>query len=181
MIIEEMLDADGVILASPVYVNHATALMKNFLERVGYEGHRPRFYDKYAMVIAVCGMFGARETNGYMSGILTSFGFDVVSSLELQVATKTEKEKAYNHERTVEAFDAFITSISKGQRNTPTVGQIMRFYIFKTISQANKEHFVADYEFYKDMADFPLQVNPLRKGWARLKAMSMLRDFMKNR
>ena len=59
MIIKEILDADGIVFASPVYVNHATALMKNFMERLGYEAHRPRFYDKYAMVIAVCGMFGA--------------------------------------------------------------------------------------------------------------------------
>ena len=43
MIIKEILDADGIVFASPVYVNHATALMKNFMERLGYEGHRPRF------------------------------------------------------------------------------------------------------------------------------------------
>ena len=99
MIINEILNSDGVVFASPVYVNHATALMKTFIERTGFLGHRPRFYDKYAMVMAVCSMFGAEETNKYMNGIFTSYGFDVVSSLELQVATKSEEEKRFNHEK----------------------------------------------------------------------------------
>lgn len=70
MIIKEILAADGVVFASPVYVNHATAVMKNFRERLGYEAHRPRFFDKYAMVMANCGGFGAKEANKYMSGII---------------------------------------------------------------------------------------------------------------
>lgn len=180
MIIQEILDADGIVLASPVYVNHATALTKNLFERLGYEGHRPRFYDKFAMVIAVCGMFGAKETNKYMSNILTSFGFSVVSALELQIALDTEKEQAYNHKRTVEAFDAFVSAIEKGQRKIP-LGQIVRFNIFKTISESNKEHFEADYQYYKDKADFPYETNLLRKKWARFKALKALGEFMANR
>jgi multimeric flavodoxin WrbA len=183
MIIKEILDADGIVLASPVYVNHATALMKNFMERLGYEAHRPRFYDKYAMVIAVCGMFGAKETNEYMNAIFTSFGFNVVSSLELQIATKSEKEKKYNHKQTMNAFDTFITKIKKGQRNIITMGQMVRFNLFKLISGYNKERFEADYQYYKDKTNIPYdgKINFFKKMLAKLKAMKMLRDFMANR
>ena len=138
------------------------------------------FYDKYAMVVAVCGMFGAKETNKYMSDILGSFGFNVVSALELQIALKTEKEKAYNHKQTVQAFDKFIAGIEKGQKKVP-LGQIVRFNIFKVISESNKEHFEADYEYYKDKADFPYETNFFRKKWARLKALKALGEFMANR
>jgi hypothetical protein len=162
-------------------VNHATALTKNFLERVGYEGHRPRFYSKYAMVIAVCGMFGATETNKYMNGILTSFGFDVVSSLELQIATKTEKEKAYNHKQTVKAFDTFVAAIEQRKRYVPPLGQMFRFYIFKKISESNQDYFQADHQYYKDKTDFPYGTNPFRKMQAKLKAMKTLGEFMMNR
>ena len=47
MIIKEILDADGVVFASPVYVNFISALMKGFMERLGFFSHRPRFFDKY--------------------------------------------------------------------------------------------------------------------------------------
>ena len=43
MIIKEMLDADGIVFASPVNVNHISAIMKHFIGRLGYEAHRPRF------------------------------------------------------------------------------------------------------------------------------------------
>ena len=88
MIVEEMLAVDGIIFASPVNVNNVTALMKEFMGRIGYETHRPRFFDKYAMVMAVCGGFGAKETNEHMSGIFSTFGLNVVSSLELKNVNK---------------------------------------------------------------------------------------------
>jgi len=183
MIIKEILDADGIVFASPVHVNHITALMKEFIGRLSYEAHRPRFYDKYAMVMAVCGMFGAKEANEYMNGIFTTYGFSVVSSLELQIATNSEKEKIYNHQKTIKAFDTFITRIKKGQRNTPTMGQMIRFNIFKSISELNKEHFKADYQYYKDKNDFPCdgKINFFKKMLAKRITRKMIRNFMKNR
>jgi len=50
MIVEEMSEADGVIFASPTYSHMISAIMKNFFDRFGYYAHRPRFFDKYALV-----------------------------------------------------------------------------------------------------------------------------------
>jgi len=41
-IIERLLAADGVILASPVYFSHVTAQMKAFIDRSLALGHKPR-------------------------------------------------------------------------------------------------------------------------------------------
>ena len=183
MIIEEISAADGIVFASSVHVNNITALMKNFITRLGYEGHRPRFIDKYAMVMAVCGMFGAKDANEYMDDMFTQFGLNVVESLELQVATNSEKENKYNHGQTKKAFDSFFTKIKNRQLNKPTMGQMIRFHLFKTIAEYNKEHFLADYEYYKDRTDINSvrKVNPLKKMMAKMMALSTLRNFMKNR
>ncbi|MFC1977268.1 flavodoxin family protein, partial [Chloroflexota bacterium] len=69
MIIQEISDADGIILASPVHVNHISALMKQFIDRLGFWGHRPRFFDKYVMVMAIGAGFGADKANEYMRGM----------------------------------------------------------------------------------------------------------------
>ena len=179
MIINEMFDADGVIFASQVYVNHATALMKNFMERLGYEAHRPRFYDKFAMVVAVCGMFGSKETNQIMNNIFTSFGFNVISSLELQISTETEKERVYNHDKISDAFKKFVAGIKKGERNKPTMGQIIRFYLFKSLSRMLKEYFKADYEYYKLNRNFPLDISPSEKEEAKETVKNMLDEYVK--
>jgi multimeric flavodoxin WrbA len=164
IIVEEMLAADGIIFASSVNVNNITALMKEFMGRIGYETHRPRLYDKYAMVMAVCGGFGAKEANEYMSGIFATTGLNVVSSLELQVATKSEEEKKYNREKTNNAFNTLITRIKEGKRNKPTLTQIIMFNLLKSISELAKEHFQADYQYYKDKANFyyDIKLNPFK-------------------
>jgi len=183
MIIKEMLEADGIVFASPVYVNHITALMKHFIDRLGFMPHRPRLFDKYAMVMAICGGFGADKANEYMHGIFSTFGINVVSSLELRIATKSEEEKIYTHEQTMKAFDTFIARIKKGQRNAPTMTQLVMFNIFKAISEWNKEAGKADYEFYKDKTEFfyDAKINPFKKMLAKRIAGKEIKKMMKNR
>jgi len=180
MIVEEMLAADGIIFASSVNVNHITALMKEFMGRLGYETHRPRFFDKYAMVMAVCGGFGAKEANEYMSGIFATTGLNVVSSLELQVTTKSEEEKKYNHEKTTDAFNAFINRIKEGKRNKPTLTQIIMFNIIKSISELYKEHYQADYQYYKDKTGFyyDIKLNPFKNMLAKRIASKEIKKIM---
>ncbi|MDY6966804.1 MAG: NAD(P)H-dependent oxidoreductase [Halobacteriota archaeon] len=155
-IIQEISDADGIILASPVNVNHVSSLMKQFIDRLGYLGHRPRFYDKYVMVMAIGAGFGADKANEYMSGIFSVFGFNVVSSLELYIASKAERDSTYNHEKTADAFNTFITSIKEGQgkKPSPNLTQLIYFNIFKAVSELNKEEGKSDYEFYKDKDEY---------------------------
>jgi multimeric flavodoxin WrbA len=181
MIAKEMLDADGVIFASPVYTNHATAVMKNFFERFGYETHRPRFYGKYAMVIAVCAMFGSKETKEYMEGIVGSFGFNVTSSLELGIAANTEQEKKYVREETTKAFDKFITSIKNGESFKPEMGDLVRFNLFKILSELKPDYYEADYQYYKDKTEYPLDVSSVKKKLARKVAVKMVKEFMEIR
>ena len=183
MILEEIKAADGIIFASSVHVNNITAIMKNFITRFGYEGHRPRFIDKYAMVMSVCGMFGSKDANEYMDGMFSQFGFNVVTALELQVGTKSEKENAYNREKANEAFNDFITRIKNKQPNKPSMGQVIRFHIFKTISESYKEHFIADYEYYKDKTEIvsDVKVGFLKRKLAKILALKTLGDYMKNR
>jgi len=183
MIIKEILDADGVIFASPTYLIHITSLMKNFIDRLVYLAHRPFFFGKYAMVIGVCGGFGAKEVTKYMKGIFTYYDFNVVSSLELQISTKSEKEKIYNHKKTINVFDTFITQIKKGQRKKPTVMQVIMFNMFKYVSETNKELFKADYQYYKEKNNFyyETKINFFKKMIAKLVIKQFKRDITRNR
>ena len=55
---DKMLESDGAIFASPVYAHNVTALYKNFIDHFSYMFHRPRFFDKYAVVLATTGGSG---------------------------------------------------------------------------------------------------------------------------
>lgn len=182
MIIQKMMEADGVIFQSPVYVNMISSLMKKFMERVSYFSHRPRFYGKPAMVMAVCGGFGADEANEYMEGIFSSFGFDIVAHPELRISAKSETENTFNQQLTNQAIDKLISAVESGKPPNPTMTQLVMFYIFKMLSESRSDYFVADYEFYKDKTEYPMgKVSSFRKMIAKRAATSSVKEMMKNR
>ena len=53
MILEKMLKAEGIIFASPNYINQITASMKALWDRASHFIHCRRFQDKYVSAIAV--------------------------------------------------------------------------------------------------------------------------------
>lgn len=185
MIIQEISDADGIILASPVHVNHISALMKQFIDKLGFLAHRPRFFDKYVMVMAIGGGFGADKANEYMSGMFSVFGLHVVSSLELYIASKAERDNPYYYEKTINAVNTLIDGIKKGQGNppAPTMLKLIYFNIFKAISELNKKEGPADYEFYKEKTDYVYntKINPFKKMMAKRIAGKEIKKMMKNR
>ena len=60
-------DADIIIMASPVYVFHATGAMKNLLDHYGYRwmAHRPeeKMFGKQAVIISTAAGIGMKSTN----------------------------------------------------------------------------------------------------------------------
>lgn len=156
LIIKEMLEADGLMLASPVYSHMVSATMKNFFDRFGFYAHRPRFFDKYAMSLVTCSGYGAEEAMKYMDKMLSVFGFNLVPPVDLHFrAGKTpEMMKLQNREKAFAAFDKFLSRIEKGGRDKPPLDMLVPFRIFKYVSEIDRENMPADYEYYKDKTEY---------------------------
>ena len=182
-ILKKMEEADGVIFATPTHTRHISALMKKFMDKFGYLAHRPYFFDSYAMFIATCKGFGADFATDYMSSNIGQYGFNVVSSLNLYISTKSDEEIKYNKEQTFQAFDNFISEINKGERYKPKFGDIVYFNIFKAISELNKKEGIADYEYYKDKTDYYYDIRlPLfQKKFANWIAEKEIKKFTANK
>ncbi len=71
-------DADVIILASPVYVYHATGAMKAFLDHYGYRWmvHRPeeKMFHKQAVCISTAAGAGVKSTNKDMADSMFFWG-----------------------------------------------------------------------------------------------------------
>lgn len=154
MIIEEMKAADGTIFASPTYARTISALMKKFVERTSYIAHRPIFFGKYAMALTTCAGFGADLTCKYLNENFTQSGYNFVPSVELKVATKSEYETDFNRLKALNGYEKLINAIKSHEKFEPSLGQLVYFNIFKSISEWNKTKGWADYRFYKDKKDF---------------------------
>ena len=183
LILEKMEEADGVVFTTPTNTRHITALMKKFMDKLGYIGHRPYFFDKYAMFVSTCKGFGADLANEYMSSNIGQYGFNVVSSLDLYISTKSDAEKKYNEDQIVQAFTEFVSAIKKGERFKPELGDLVYFHIFKAISELNKKEGIADYEYYKDKTGYyyDVEVPFFKKRLAKWIAGREIEKFVANK
>ena len=156
LILQKISDADGLILASPVYSHMVSAPMKNFFDRFGYLGHRPQFFDKYAMSLVTCSGYGAEYALEYMDKMLGIFGFNLAPSLELQIhpGKVSASTLAKNREKSMKAVKALIAKIETGKRDDPSLNLMVPFLIFKYVSKLDKDLMAADYAYYKDKDDY---------------------------
>ena len=73
-IVNKLLNAPGIILASPVYFLHVTAQMKTFIDRSLPYGHKPRPTWKPGLAVCVSAGYGETDTAGYLNSYLRSYG-----------------------------------------------------------------------------------------------------------
>lgn len=76
-----MSEADAVVFATPVYSMHVSYLLKRFVDRFAFSFHRPRYFDKYAVGLAVSGGIGLKEALGYIRMFAGAWGFEYVGDL----------------------------------------------------------------------------------------------------
>ena len=95
MIAQKIEEADGVIFVSPVYSMHVSYLFKQFVDRFACTFHRPRYWGKYALTVAVAGNVGLKETNKYLKDMATAWGFEVVDELGYRMAPRNTPMRAY--------------------------------------------------------------------------------------
>ncbi|MEI8140285.1 MAG: NAD(P)H-dependent oxidoreductase [bacterium] len=62
----QMLEADGIVLASPVYLDHVTAQMKALLDRTSHFVHCLRLTGKYMAALTTSGGGGGEATMAFM-------------------------------------------------------------------------------------------------------------------
>ncbi len=83
-------NADVIILASPVYVYHATGAMKSFLDHYGYRWmvHRPeeKMFRKQAVCISTAAGAGMKSTNKDMADSMFFWGIAKTYKLGVRVA-----------------------------------------------------------------------------------------------
>ena len=77
-IFDRLLDADGIVLGSPNYIDSVSAQMKVVFDRMADAIHCQMFSGKYGCSVCTAGGSNEMEVAGYMNRVLTSLGAQVV-------------------------------------------------------------------------------------------------------
>jgi multimeric flavodoxin WrbA len=153
-IIRKMEESDGVILASPTFSMNVSWVMKNFMDRLSYLQHRPRFFRQKFMVLTVSGSYRGGK-NAIQALSFAAFAGTIINRLivfnspGMNDAKKEKQEKKIRDEAI-----KFARNMEKTVDLKPSFVNIIWFSAFKAISLLYRDECQADHEFYKDKQYF---------------------------
>jgi multimeric flavodoxin WrbA len=145
-ILKKMLEADGIILASPNYINQITASMKALFERASHFIHCKRLLGKYIVGVVSSGSRQDKDVLDYIEYFAHTCGAQYSRGVSSRVPISKEKKK--------EAYQLgkkFALDIRK-ERMFPEQTKIVdngREH-FKKIMQIRKEDWQKEYQYWKD-------------------------------
>jgi len=150
-IISRIDNADGIIFATPVYAFHCTGLLKNFLDRISFIFHRPRFFGKVSTSIVTQGIYGGRSVTGYLSFVGRALGFTALTGRVLQTlepCPPAKKEK--NSKLLRQLADSYYRRLKKNRFPAPSLFALVMFRIGRTKIGRELDQDFRDYTWYRD-------------------------------
>ncbi|WMW25167.1 flavodoxin family protein [Methanolobus sediminis] len=156
---KKMHESDGVIFATPVYGMNVSAQMKIFIDRHSYIFHRPRFFDKKALLLSTTGVIGHREVLDYLQLVAGSWGFEISHKVGIITREPLPAETELENEKKLQAAaNVFYSALLNKKRWTPGLKDLTMFRVQKAIFKNLADFSPADYNYWKE------------KGWLRPEA-----------
>jgi len=168
ILLNKIENSDGIIFATPNYAFQVTARMKNFIDRMSFMYHRPRFFGKAATAIVTQGVYGGGGILKYLYSTGESLGFHV--SKGCCMTTHRPMTELQQRKLSEEVKKAAIRFNKELIRPTPSPS-FFRIFIFRmartSLKYADKN--LKDYSYYTEKGWFnsdyyyPVKLNPLKK------------------
>ena len=160
-------EADVIILASPVYVYHATGAMKAFLDHYGYRWmvHRPdeRMFHKQGVCISTAAGGGMKSTNRDMSDSLFFWGVAKIYKFGIGVAAiDWSKVPERKKQRIKKETESIATRIRRRQGGVKPGLKTKGFFWIMHLLQKNGWN-EADMRYWKEKG-WTGKVRPWKKG-----------------
>ena len=113
MLKEKMINADLIILGSPVYAHHITGDMMIFIDRISYWLHLMRLAGKPGVILSTASCNGSDFVHNYLYKIMTYLGIKVIGKFNAFVDfPKQLGDKNFTENNTSEYANIIIDYIS---------------------------------------------------------------------
>ena len=146
VILNKMLGASGIILASPNYINQVTASMKAFFDRSTHFIHCMRLLGKYVAGVVTSGSGQDKEVLDYIKYYVHTCGAQYSGGVSSTAfAVKEKGEEAYQLGRKL-AQDIKEKRVFADQMQIIETNKAH----FKRIIQLRKEEWIEEYNYWKD-------------------------------
>jgi multimeric flavodoxin WrbA len=151
LIIERMKAADGIIFASPVYIDNVSGQMKIFFDRLADAIHYQILHGKYGCSVATTHSSGGEEIVAYLNHVLNYLG--MVSVGGLSVATGGNAEAVDSMAPSARVLGKRLAeAVRDGYSDTKQEGEMAgNREFFKEIVVENRDFRTEEYERWERM------------------------------
>jgi multimeric flavodoxin WrbA len=170
VLIDKMMGSDGVVLASPNYSFQVSAIMKIFLDRLGFVFHRPRFFGRAFTSIVAQGIYRGDKIVSYLDFVGKGLGFNTVKGTCFTAfEPMTAKEEQKRDRILARQSQQFYERLKKPAFPAPALLMLMGFRMARTSMRLELDDNSRDYRYYKDKGWFesdyfyPVRLGPLKK------------------
>jgi multimeric flavodoxin WrbA len=147
----EILDADGIVLGSPNYIDSITAPLKAVFDRMADAVHCQMLTGKFGCSVCTAGGSGQDEVVAYMNRVLTTLGATAVGGVGVAVAwDPAALERA---EKEAFALGKKLAESIRGEHRYPEQEEIhrQRREYFSRLVAANRDLWRHEYDWYVTM------------------------------
>lgn len=150
--------ADGVIFASPVYVDDVSGGMKNWIDRMAHVCHRPEFMGKCAYLLATTGTTPTSHAIRTLGAAASSWGFHIAGQTGFKTgALMPQAEIETRYQKKAEKIaQKLSTAIYKRQFYRPGFVSLMTFRIQQWFYQKKAQDSL-DYRYWNSQGWTDLQ------------------------
>ena len=146
VLLGKMLEADGIILATPNYINQVTASMKALLDRSSHFIHCMRLSDKYVAGVVSSGSGNDAGVLDYIRHYANICGAQYSGGVSSRAAEAEEKMSDARALGEKFALDIREERIHPDQSKTIEQAK----YHFAKVMEMRKEEWIEEYQYWKD-------------------------------
>lgn len=189
LIEQKIREADGVVFATPVYGFCVTGQMKTFIDRLSYIFHRPRFFEKKALLLTTAGVMGNEDVLKYLDTVTRIWGFEVAGKAgTITAAPMPQYRIDKNRKAIARAAREFAAALRRGTRKSPGLMDVIIFRGQRAAFLQMEKISPADFRYWKEkgwldlgtkyFTDIP--VNPLYHAIGMVVEWSSARKMQKD-
>lgn len=150
---QKMMDADGIVLGSPNYIDQVTAQMKTLLDRMADVIHCQAFSGKYGCAVCTAGGSHADEVAEYMNTTLLNLGATTVGRTAILVGANPDA--IVGGEKQARELGKKLAEAIKTKWKDPAqeAHHKERKEYFKRLISFNKDLWAHEYEYWKGLGE----------------------------
>ena len=156
-ITQRIKDCDAIIITSPVYSLQISGILKNFIDHMSYNFHRPKYFTKKAFIITTTAGVSEKKIANYLEEVLNFWGITSVYKLPLKYRDGIlEKDK----KKIDIKVNEFVNSIKNSTYKVPTFKNVAYYNAWRSMSISMYEKGCPDYDYWMESELYKYSYHP---------------------